>query len=69
MGDGLEPLTEIFPAEMDVEYPVTGVTLYAYVPFISVNPIVEVVEEFVAVPSVTDQVVPAVRPDSVNVIG
>jgi hypothetical protein len=65
--DWAAPATWTDPDEgLDV-YPDTPPTVYAYVPFASVKPIVAVVEDFRLPARATDHEVADARPDSVNV--
>ncbi len=56
------PLTVTLPEAGVAVYPATAPTVYEYVPFVSRNPMVEVVENRGDPARVTDQFVPVGRP-------
>ena len=63
----LNPLTVNEPEDSDREYPLTGATVYEYVPLDSVNEIVLPVDDLVKLLKVADHEVPFARPDSAKV--
>jgi hypothetical protein len=62
----LPPDTFTLPLEGTTEYPPTGWTAYASVPFGTAKPTRLVAEETRSDPSSTDHAVPVGRPDSLN---